>query len=213
MSSIHVPFATIALVSAVAAFLSGCSPAEMGDQGKSKENAAVVEGDQADFRAVRWGMSRAEVKGRESAQLVSDAPDGIMYEVSVAGHDAALAYFFVEDSLTSSIYQFTEEHTNKNDFIEDYNELKQMLTRKYGVPAEDTTVWKDRLYQDDPSQWGMAVATGGLALRSKWQTARTEVALGLVGDNFKVKLGLIYLSKDLYAKEKAYDSTRELEGL
>ena len=52
--------------------------------------------------------------------------DGIeyfVYSTNVASLDALVGYYFVEDKLYSAKYLFQEKHSNRNDFISDFNKI------------------------------------------------------------------------------------------
>ncbi|WP_342414975.1 hypothetical protein NST83_16685 [Paenibacillus sp. FSL R10-2782] len=149
------------------------------------------------FRNVGWGMSKEQVKASEDMKVEEEDQESIAYYSKILGLESGLMYFFVDDQLVRAGYLVTEKHTNKNDYIENYNDLKKSLTEKYGKPSSDDTLWKGELYKDTPSQWGMAVATGELHYQAAWETEDTEILLDLQGDNFEPQLSLLYDSKEL----------------
>jgi hypothetical protein len=74
----------------------------------------------------------------------------LAYTTIVAKRKMLVAYYFTAaGQLAKARYAVLEEHTNKNDFIEDYLALKANLIDKYGQPASDTTDWRNDLYKDD----------------------------------------------------------------
>ena len=149
-----------------------------------------------DFRRVTWGMSRDQVKATEpTPPLVSDS-EMIGYKTEVARKDAYCMYGFVDDKLAVGMYQFKDLHSNKNDYFEDFAQLKKMLTEKYGTPQVDEVEWKKKTYKDNPEHWGMAVGLGELKYRAKWETERTNILLLLYGNNFDVTLMARYDSKE-----------------
>jgi hypothetical protein len=74
-------------------------------------------------------MSKEQVKSTEDKKPVLDKND-MGYEVEINGKDFLCFYYFLEDKLYHSAYVFTGEHTNKNDYINDCEELKESLTQK-----------------------------------------------------------------------------------
>ena len=151
-----------------------------------------------DFRKTNWGMSKEQVKATEGKKPDFEADTMLGYDVTISGKDFACIYTFLEDKLYNSGYFFTGEHTNKNLYIDDYEELKETLTKKYGKPKTDISgLWKNDLYKDDKSHWGMAISVGHLIYGASWETPTTEINLMLSGDNFKIKLILAYDSKEL----------------
>lgn len=163
-----------------------------------------------DFRKTTWGMSKEEVRAAESKELYyegnSNIGHSIVYEIKIGNKDYGCIYVFLEDKLYNGGYVFNEEHTNKNDYIDDYEELKEILTEKYGKPDEKKLwslhdrgemYWKDDSYRDDRSRWGMAISKGDLAYGSIWETPTTDIELILDGDNYDVSLRIRYISKEL----------------
>jgi len=114
------------------------------------------------FRKTRWGMSIAQVKSSEPLEVAKEDKTLLGYKTTVIGKDVLVAYFFVDNQLVRARYVLVESHTNKNDFITDYNDFKKILTKKYGKPKQDETLWKNDLYKDDYSDWGTAISMGHL---------------------------------------------------
>ncbi len=108
------------------------------------------------------------------------------------------------------MYLFTEQHTNKNDFIDDYHRLKKLLVKKYGKPSKDTHTWKNDLFKDDPQDWGMAICVGDLVYYSEWETQNTNIFLFLTGGNYEINHLIRYASKQL---EEEVEKAREEETL
>jgi len=148
-----------------------------------------------DFRNVKWGMSLEEVISIEGEP--DDSGDtGLLYlDVDVAGFNPSLLYEFNDEGkLYTGCYFFNHPHTNKNDYIYEYNTLFKKLTSIYGDAIEDREVWKNDLFRDDPSEWGFAVSAGHLAKLARWETDTTRITLILTGDNFDISFALIYES-------------------
>ena len=150
-----------------------------------------------DFRKTNWGMSQEQVKATEDKK--PDFEDNTMlgYEVTISGKDFMCAYLFLQDKLYGSGYLFFGEHTNKNLYIDDYEELKEILTKNYGKPKIDKVTWKNDLYKSDEQSWGLAISIGHLNYGATWETSTTKIFLSLSGDNYKINLGIRYDSKEL----------------
>jgi hypothetical protein len=159
---------------------------------------AALSNDKYDFRKTNWGMSKEQVKATEDKKPYYEADTVLGYKVTISEKDFRCIYSFLEDKLYNSGYFFTGEHTNKNLYIDDYKELKEILTKKYGKPKTDIPeLWMNDLFKDDKSHWGMAVSVGHLAYGASWETSTTKISLMLSGDNYKIKLVLSYTSKEL----------------
>jgi len=166
---------------------------------------------QADeFRKSNWGDSLSQVKQAEKASLVKEEDNGLMYKAAVANLDAVIFYGFLDGKLVSGGYQFIEVHSNKNAYIDDFEKLKGLLTKKYGQPSLDKVVWKNDLYKDNPQEYGTALSLDHLAYLADWKTASTEVNLMLTGENFKISHVLFYKS---LVHEKAVQEKNEQKAL
>lgn len=158
--------------------------------------------EEADFRSINWGMSIAEVEEAEGEANFAVSDSLVYDDLSVAGIDVVLVYYFNEsDQLYSAIYKSAETHTNKNDFIDDYKKVVEALTEKYGKPLDSGTIWKDDLYKDDPTDWGMAVSAGHMIMYAKWETENTDIMIALTGDNFEISTMIGYESKMIPSKK------------
>jgi len=152
-----------------------------------------------DFRKTNWGMSKEQVKATEDKKPDIESEGMLAYEGTISGKNFVYIYFFSEDKLhTTSGSISTGEHTNKNLYIGDYEELKETLTKKYGKPTLDKVTWKNDLYKNDEQDWGTAISIGHLVYVASWETSTTKIDLHLKGDdNYRINLILVYKSKEL----------------
>lgn len=150
-----------------------------------------------DFRKAAWGMSQRDA-GVHGSVLGGGAPGlHIIHsseDCTVGGMDCAVGYIFVGDELAQGKIIVTQRRANATSRVHDFDRLVGLLTEKYGRPASQNTIWLDDLYKDDPSNWGMAVATGRMSKFATWENARTAIAIGLFGDNFDTSLVIEYNS-------------------
>jgi len=156
-----------------------------------------------DFRKTNWGMSKEEVKLTEEGKPNYENDVALLYEVKIDKYDCVCIYYFLENKLYRSAYIFTEKHVNKNAYIEDYENLKELLTNKYGKATWENVNWIDDFYKDIKGNWGLAVARGDLEYIITWETSITMVQMRLTGDNYKINLIIAYYSEELkdWAKE------------
>jgi hypothetical protein len=166
--------------------------------------------DEYNFRKTKWGMSIKQVKLSETSELLQENENSLVFKTSVLANDVMLGYVFAENKLVGAHYILLESHTNISDFIKDYNSLKEMLTKKYGKPKYDHTVWNNELFKDDPSSWGMALSVGHLAYVSTWETEDTVINNVLWGDNYEITCGVQYESKKLIG---ILDKSKEKKSL
>ncbi len=157
---------------------------------------------QYDFRKVNWGMSKEEVKATEDKKPFSEDATALYYkDVEIIGRNFFCFYGFMQDKLYSSSYSIGttlgEIHSNKNDYIDDYKSVKEILTKKYGKPKRDVVTWKNDLFKNKKQDWGTAISIGHLVYVSIWETPTTEIGMALGGNNYEIFLSVGYDSKEL----------------
>jgi hypothetical protein len=171
-----------------------------------------------DFRKTNWGMSKEEVKATEDKNPFSEDDTSIFYKnVEIIGRNFFCYYEFIQDKLYSSSYSIGtilgEVHTNKNDYIDDYENFKELLTKKYGKPKKDVVTWKNDLFKNNKQEWGTAISIGHLSYVTLWETSTTEIGLALGGDNYEIWLAVGYDSKKLKEWAKEIKEKETLKGL
>lgn len=149
---------------------------------------------QNNFRDTEWGMSAEKVKQSEDGDPALENEESIGYFGSVASLDVIIAYYFVENKLYKGAYIFNEDHTNKNLYLEDYLEIKEILTEKYGEPLRSEVEWNDDLYKDDVSEYGLAVSIGHLKMFSIWSLDDIVIEHRIEGDNYEIRHNVVYTS-------------------
>jgi hypothetical protein len=150
-----------------------------------------------DFRKANWGMPRDKVKWTEADDPIGEKDSAIVYSRQFAGMDALMGYVFEEDKLVKAKYMFQQQHSDLNDYITDYNNLKKALEKKYGKAKREKTLWSNGLYMKIPAEWGKALSLGYLTYLSYWDTKNTQISLLLKGEDSKIDFWLEYKSKAL----------------
>ncbi|MFP3953125.1 MAG: thermonuclease family protein [Candidatus Acetothermia bacterium] len=167
---------------------------------------------ETDFRDTRWGMSREEIMEIEG-EPYDQTSESIVYQGSVAGIDATLGYQFIQDKLASAGYVFGAAYVNTSKYIEDYKEINQLLTDKYGEPVVDEEVWKGDLFKGNPNDYGTAVSIGDLIYRAKWVKEDTEIWHTLFGESFEITHAIRYQSLGLKGAQKQAKEEEEKSKL
>lgn len=165
-----------------------------------------------DFRKATWGMSLSQVKSTETNEVVKETSELVAYKTTLAGFEAYAIYIFAGNKLTRGKYLITENHSNKNDYISDYNSLNELLKKKYGEPTENQTYWKNDLYKDDYSDWGFAVSLGHLLYYSTYKNSNTEITIMLSGDNYEIENVIEYTSTSLGKVEEELRTKEDLDN-
>ena len=162
-----------------------------------------------DFRNTRWGMSQAQVRASESGKPFQEFENaaGFIYDKNVAGMKCSIAYVFVANMLVRARYTFHEEHSNPDQYIVDREKLHNILSKKYGDPDNDETIFiaNKEYYSRNRDKIGRGFATGDINRRSFWHTAWTDIYLYLSGDNYRNELFVEYRSRSHAGFEQAVE--------
>lgn len=166
-----------------------------------------------DFRVAHWGDSKETIVEKEGKADMSPDAKLYMFSDNVAGFPCMVGYIFEDNKLVMARYLFKEEHTNKNDYIYDFKKLVNLLSKKYGEPDWNSPEWKNRLYQDDPSDYGFAVSLGHLVYSAGWLKDKTEISVFLTGENYDITFILQYVSTKYKQLREKNDLKRSLDLL
>ena len=172
-----------------------------------------VDNSTPDFRVAHWGDSKESIVEKEGKSDLSPDAKLYMFSDNVAGFPCMVGYIFEDNQLVMARYLFKEEHTNKNDYIYDFNKLVNLLSKKYGEPDWNSPEWKNRLYQDDPSDYGFAVSLGHLVYSAGWLKDKTEISVFLTGENYDITFILQYVSTKYKQLREENDIKRSLDLL
>jgi hypothetical protein len=101
-------------------------------------------------------------------------------------------------------YYFERNHTNHNDYIDDYIDLKEALIKKYGEPSSDDIIWENNLHKDNLQEYGLAISVGHLEYLTQWTHINntTNIVLNLYGKDNKINLNILYASLKALIEDK-----------
>lgn len=170
-----------------------------------------------DFRVAKWKDSMQEIMNKEGQKNLSQFPkEEYAFNTEVAGMNCSAIYCFTLNMLSTGIYSFTEVYSNMNKYINNYESLVALLTKKYGEPIpaiSNNGLWYDDLWKDDYSQWGFAISMGHLSYMTRWELDRTTLTITLCGDNGKINFFIMYRSKELENLVQEKIEKNKLAGL
>ena len=158
---------------------------ESGNQERSKTN----------FRDTRWGMNKVQVvrvEGRPDVQENSGGLDIIQYPQKILNMDCMIGYVFAYNQLAKAKYSFLAKYEDKNQYLHSYQKIRDILIQTYGKPDAEKVRWKDKQYQDDRSNWGLALSLGHLEFSSFWRDSETEIQFRAYGGKNRVSLVVLY---------------------
>jgi tetratricopeptide (TPR) repeat protein len=182
-----------------------------------KSSETIDENEEKDFRIANWGDSKEIVMRKEGVpNIVDNIPNIYVFSDNIAGLPCTVLYSFSDNKLTMAKYIFDVKHSNDNAYIQDYEELVDLMTQKYGKPTsggKHNAVWLNDLFKDDYSRWGLAISCGELVFESAWDTDNTEILLQLRGENYSISLVIQYVSKHLSALRETMSNKKKMSGL
>lgn len=165
-------------------------------QEKSKETLSAEE---ADFRSMKWGMSKDEVMYYEGTGF-SEPADNIMYYTRVReeGYPANAEYTFVEDKLAQGVFFITHDKEDNPIGLEDYTDLVGSLTARFGEPDIKQQFYYDESYKtDDTTKHIDLIMKNKLNYRTAWLLEGTELRVVLLNANNELCIGLQYKDADV----------------
>lgn len=180
---------TLALLISLSAVLPSCS----GDSGNAPEPtpAAQAAAGAHNFRVPVWGMTIDEVARVEGSEPKNRTEDKLNYETVIAGHGAFIDYKFVDGRLARTGIIFPEVKDDNDEYIQEYEHIKELFTAQYGKPVIDSS--KKTTAEDIPdSEKGDAVCAGKLMYAAQWNLSGTTARLVLSGQNSFCRTVLLY---------------------
>ena len=163
-----------------------------------------------DFKKFRWGdpeedVIREEGEPEYKADIPATDTHYIAYNVTAAGKDAVLAYYFCDEGLYRTRYILSENHSNETLYIDDYEDVKKAITKKYGEPLFDEEMWQDDSKKDYyASKKGDALNYGYLEYWTWYALDRTYINMSMSADNYEISTTIDYTSKQIDAGEPDY---------
>lgn len=140
-----------------------------------------------DFRSCKWGDSKAQILASENTNPSEITDSGVHYSnKSLLSRPCDYSYSFKDGKLYAGIYIINSVYINSNNYISEYEKLKESIITKYGKPYTDELEWNNDRYKNNPDHYGLAVSLGYLKYKSTWRTDRTIIVLMLTGENFKL---------------------------
>lgn len=165
------------------------------------------------FRKATWGVDKDSVRQVEGIGTIQETPDVLLYAGAVAGMQCHIIYVFAVNCLIRGKYAITEQHSNNNRYLMDFETLNNALSAKYGETRQDNMHWLDNTFRGNYEDWGLALSMGHWSRFIQWQVQDTDITLFLTGDNYEVNLGVEYASRSLAYLEEQKTASRNFEDL
>jgi hypothetical protein len=174
---------------------------------RNEPTAGASEG----FQSTKWGMSTVDVRKLYPKATVQK--EDLFVVTEIASHEAGVTFKFANDKLAEVRVAFHLSYASKNDFLTEYDRLKDLLTKKYGAPAKDREDWLNSLYKNKPKEYGTAVAAGILTKVAEWETEKSEISLQCKRDDGQIAILARYACKEPRDLAKKADAAKDLSGL
>lgn len=163
-----------------------------------------------DFKKFCWGDAQELIEKEEGEPYLEDdmtAVDAhyIAYETTVAGKDAVLAYYFCDEGLFRTRYILTEEHSNEELYIDDYEDVQEALEKKYGEPTLYYEDWQDdskKSYYAEKK--GDALCYGYLNYYTYFRLDRSLISMEMSADNYDISTSIDFTSMEISPGEADY---------
>jgi hypothetical protein len=139
-----------------------------------------------------WGATRdviVRAEGRPQNDEAAQGSEILGYRRDVAGKKCLVEYVLDESGLLATRIRLLENYADKNNYIRDYNRIREFLTAAAGSPRADRAIWQDHSYEHMNDCWGIAVGKGHVEFFTEWILRDTEVRLTLAGANNHVDFG------------------------
>jgi len=149
------------------------------------------------FRKTCWGWTKDQILNAENQKPEHSEDKVLVFNGTISGLECKIIYVFSSNKLVRTKYHIVENHSLSNQYIVDFEILKDLLTKKYGKHIDDNQFWHDDLYKDDYSDWGTAISLGHLVFITMWSYGETDINLVLAGDNYEINFAIEYSSRNL----------------
>jgi len=146
-----------------------------------------------DFRRTRWGMSKEEVMANEPGEPIFNTENSVEYRVFIDELQTQTNYKFYNDKLIRAGYYFPKRYEDKNEYIKNYNTIKEMIIESKGSPMIDKEVQLDPSAKIDLENKGQEVCDGKLIYGAQWYYPGSNIQLVLLGEDSECHLTVVYV--------------------
>lgn len=153
------------------------------------------------FRGISWKSSKEVVKRIEKCTLFLEADDLLIYRTKIAGVDCLVTYSFFYGQLYNGSYNFnfTQEYSDGNFYINEFENTNNTLTESYGEATKIEEVWRNEEFKNDKTKYGLAVSIGHLYYKYTWKLDNIVITHTLQGSNYSINRSLNYYNRPLLA--------------
>ena len=150
--------------------------------------------EEADFRNLKWGMSKEDVVYAQGTGY-REPDENTLYYTRVREEDypADAEYTFEDNKLVKGIFYIFNNKEDTPVSVNDYYELADVLSERFGTPyLKDTVYANDEDKTDSLEKQAELIMQNKLQIRTAWSLNKTELRLVLFRKNGALCIGLQY---------------------
>lgn len=144
------------------------------------------------FAGVPWGSSRERVIAAMGKQPRYSDDRGVVFDDHIAGMPVRATFLFSNNQLTRGTYLFTAKHDYENRYLEAFNDIEEILKRKYGEPAISDTTWHNNMFKYVYKDYGLAISLGQMSMLAGWKIGCVKFTHTISGGNGQIRHGIEY---------------------
>jgi hypothetical protein len=165
-------------------------------QENSKESQAFEKG-ASRKQVIKSKNKKYEKKLSNNKRLVyGDEPLPYIEAVVMQDYTCIAEYKFENDKLIEKNYVMSVPKQSTIDFIKDYKQIKQILSKQYGEPYEEQEQWEENVNKKKFSSLKEAILADKLTLGASWIINEdTHLQILVSGNDEKIIMGVQYTTE------------------
>lgn len=144
--------------------------------------ASIQNRDNCVFRNIKWGDTYETVLANETAEVLVDEEDGLMFDIDFANWDSDYVCWFDDSKVLTSFAVAATEDFYGDDCFSCFNAYRDELTAIYGTPHTDKRVVTSSLanYTDEIG----ALQLGYAKYITQWKSENADIGLAMYAKDF-----------------------------
>jgi len=168
------------------------------------------------FRNIDWKESKESVMNKiDLTTVVVEEEDYLCQSHGkINSLPCYIKYYFYNNNFTMEEYLFVMNYSSLNSYYEDYESLKQLLTKKYGTPSENIEEWNNEKYKNERDYIGRAISLGHVYFKTAWKDKEGRVVITIQKDEDNgIELSIQYQCLELRESLRQQFENDNMEGL
>ncbi len=146
--------------------------------------------EQYNFRKVKFGMSFEDVIKSENIKPIKKEKDkSLNYEDYFDKVKMKYSYHFYKGKLVWIGISFDNIFSSdKNNYYENYNRIKQYFVEKYGKPTKSEIMWINKEFKNNPAKINEAISKNHVMIKDFWETESIILIMGIISSPDKIEI-------------------------